>query len=356
MELRSLGFDEHFSAAFESFAHASLMPGRVLLQYNHIYTVATERGEVRAQCAGRLLHDAKRHELPVTGDWVALRKAEDGFALIDAVLPRRSSFGRKAAGRVPQQQVIAANIDTAFLLIGLDNDFSPRRAERYLAAAWESAAAPVLVLNKLDLCPDADALIAAIQHIAAGAPLHAVSALRGEGVDALETYCHPGMTIALLGSSGVGKSTLINRLLGRDALPTQGVRGGDGRGRHTTTRRELVFLPGGAMVIDTPGLRELQLWDADEGVQATFDEIETLARDCRFRDCRHQDEPGCAVRAAVASGQLDEARLSNLHKLQKELAWLERRQDQSAASAEKKRWKTIHRAVNRLHRDSPKYR
>ncbi len=355
MELRSLGFDEHFSAVFESFASAGITPGRVLVQYNHIYTVATENGDIRAQCSGKLLHDAKRHELPVTGDWAALRKVVDGFALIDAVLPRRSSFGRKAAGCAAQEQVIAANIDIAFLLVGLDNDFSPRRAERYLAAAWESGAAPVLVLNKLDLCADPAELIEEIRRVAPGAPLHAISALRGDGVDALALYAKAGTTIALLGSSGVGKSTLINRLLGNDVLATGPVRAQDGRGRHTTTRRELLFLSGGAMVIDTPGLRELQLWDADEGVQMTFDEIETLARDCRFRDCRHHEEPGCAVRAAVSRGELDEARLFNLHKLQKELAWLERRQDQGAASAEKKRWKTIHRAANRLHRDSPKH-
>ncbi len=356
MELRSLGFDGHFTRAFETLARAGMTPGRVLLQYNHIYTVATENGEVRAQCAGRLRHDAQRHELPVTGDWVVLRGVADGFALIDAVLPRRSSFGRKAAGRATREQVIAANIDTAFLVVGLDNDFSPRRAERYLAAAWESGAAPVLVLNKLDLCAEPAAPMAEIGRVAAGAPLHATSALRGDGMNALAAYCSPGKTIALLGSSGVGKSTLINRLLGDDVLPTKSVRAQDSRGRHTTTRRELLFLPGGAMVIDTPGLRELQLWDANEGVHTTFDEVETLARDCRFRDCRHRDEPGCAVRAAVARGELDAARLANLHKLQNELAWLERRQDQGAALAEKKRWKAIHRAANRLQRDSPKHR
>ncbi len=364
MELRSLGFDQYFAQLFQPYAASGLAPARVLLQFNHIYTVATMDGECHAQCAGKLRHAAKAHELPVTGDWVALRSdvcdtpaphPGGGVSLIDAMLPRRSSFSRKAAGRATREQVIAANIDTALLLVGLDNDFSARRVERYLAAAWESGAAPVVVLNKVDLCADPAARIAEVASVAAGTPLHAISALRGDGVEEFSVCLQLGRTAALLGSSGVGKTTLINRLLGSNTLPTQPVRAHDSRGRHTTTRRELLFLPSGAMVIDTPGLRELQLWD-DEGVHLTFDEIETLARACRFRDCRHQDEPGCAVREAVERGDLDPARLANLHKLQDELAWLERRQDQSAALAEKQRWKTIHRAANRFNRESPKRR
>jgi ribosome biogenesis GTPase len=349
MELRALGWDEHFAETFAHYARG-LQPGRVALQYNHIYTVITENGEVRAQCSGKLRHAAQAHELPVTGDWVALQSAGgDGIALIHAVLPRRSGFSRQAAGRATHQQVLAANIDTVFLMVGLDNDFSPRRVERYLAATWESGASPVVVLNKADLCRDAAARTADIERVAGDVPLHTISALYGDGVEELERYCVPGQTIALLGSSGVGKSTLINRLLGADTQPTQPVRAHDSRGRHTTTRRELMFLPGGAMVMDTPGLRELQLWNGDEGVQVTFDEIETLARGCRFRDCRHQDEPGCAVRGAV-----DPARLASWHKLQKEIDWLDQRQDKAAELEEKRRWKAIHKAANRFQRESPK--
>jgi ribosome biogenesis GTPase len=357
MELALLGWNQEFAAAFQSYACAGMRPGRILEQFNHIYTAATESGEVRARVSGRLRHHAELSDLPVTGDWVALlMPAGGGEALIQAVLPRQSKFSRRAVGRAAREQVVAANPDTVFLVAGLDNDFSPRRIERYLAAAWNSGATPVVVLNKSDLCPDASARIGAVEGVALGVAIHAVSALRGDGLEALAVYCVPGRTVALLGSSGVGKSTLINRLLGNERLATQSVRERDGRGRHTTTRRELLFLPGGGMVIDTPGMRELQLWDDDEGVQTTFDEIENLARDCRFRDCRHGDEPGCAVREAVQTGQLSPERLANLHKLQRELSWLERQEDPWTELAEKRRWKTIHKAAKRFMNDSPKHK
>ena len=355
MQLAMLGWDETFSAAFAPYSCAGLSAGRVLLQYNHIYTVGTGSGEVRAQVSGRLRHETSPEELPAAGDWVALRLPQgDGEALIQGVLPRRSKFSRQAAGRATREQVVAANIDTVLLLVGMDNDFSPRRVERYLAAAWDSGAAPVVVLNKMDLCADAAGRVAAVEEVAVGVPVHAISALRGDGLEDIAAYCRPRRTVALLGSSGVGKSTLINALLGSDRLATAAVRAGDGRGRHTTTRRELIFLPGGGMVIDTPGMRELQLWEADEGVHRTFDEIETLAPGCRFRDCRHRDEPGCAVRAAVEAGELAPDRLASLHKLQKELAWFDRQRDQLAAIEEKRRWKAIHKSANRFYRDSKK--
>jgi ribosome biogenesis GTPase len=367
MQLALLGWDERFSAAFAGYSESGLTAGRVILQHSHIYAVATEAGEIRAQVSGHLRHEtASADGLPAVGDWVALRlHSGDGLALIQAVLPRRSKFSRKSAGRTTREQVVAANIDTVFLLVGMDNDFSPRRVERYLAAAWESGAAPVVMLNKLDLCADPAALIDAIEEVAPGVPVHAISALRGDGLESVAAYCLPGRTAALLGSSGVGKSTLINTLMGTDLLPTAAVREQDGRGRHTTTCRELIFVPKrrildggpesgeyGGMLIDTPGMRELQLWEADEGVQITFDEIETLARGCRFRDCQHQHEPGCAVRAAVEAGELAPDRLASLHKLQKELAWFDRQHDQLAALEEKRRWKNIHKAAKWFHRDT----
>ena len=353
MQLALLGWDEQSSAEFTAYSRAGLTAGRVVIQHNHIYTVATEAAELQAQISGRLQHSStSTDELPAVGDWVALRRSQgEGNALIQAVLPRRSKFSRKAAGRGTREQVVAANADTVFLLVGLDNDFSPRRVERYLVAAWESGASPVVILNKLDLCLDAPARIAAIEQVARSVPVHAVSALCGLNLEAVAAYCAPRRTVAFLGSSGVGKSTIINRLLGRDALATAAVRPTDGRGRHTTTHRELMLLPGGGLVIDTPGMRELQLWDADEGVQLTFDEIETLAAGCRFRDCTHHDEPDCAVRAAVETGALAADRLHAMHKLQKEIAWFDRRHDQLAANEEKRRWKTIHKSAQRLYRE-----
>lgn len=349
MTLEELGWTQREAELFQPFASRGFTPGRVAVGYGATFRVYLEAAETLAQVSGRLRHDAKaRRDLPAVGDWVALRWTPPARASIHAVLPRRSLFSRKAAGRETAEQILAANVDTAFLVAGLDRDFNLRRLERYLSMTRESGAAPVVVLNKADLADDPAMRVHEVQAIAGGAPVHAVSSKLGHGLAALVPYLQSGRTVALLGSSGVGKSTLINQLLGEERQVTAEVRESDDRGRHTTTYRELVRLPGGALLIDTPGMRELQLWDADEGVHETFDDITRLAGDCHFADCRHDTEPRCAVKAAVSEGRLPAERLASFHKLQAELAALAARQDVAARQAQKTKLKAIHKAIRRL--------
>jgi ribosome biogenesis GTPase len=262
---------------------------------------------------------------------------------VHALLPRRSCFVRKEAGARTEAQVLAANVDVAFLMAGLDRDYNLRRLERYLILAWDSGADPVIVLNKADLCAEVAARVAQVEGIACGAPAYPVSARAGTGLEPLRGHLGPGRTGVVLGSSGVGKSTLINRLAGRPLQAVGALRAGDGKGRHTTTHRELVLLPGGGMLIDSPGMREIQLWVDEDGLKDIFGEIEDLARGCRFRDCRHEQEPGCAVREALRDGRLEEERLVSYQKMQRELRHLAARQDEKARLQEKERGKRLSR-------------
>jgi ribosome biogenesis GTPase / thiamine phosphate phosphatase len=325
--LRALGWGEPFESAFATFAEEGMTPARVGVEHRNRYVVMDGEEDLDARLSGRMRMQLQQTgDRPVVGDWVALRRADKGACTIQARLPRKSQFSRKVAGRAAEEQVMAANIDTVFLATALTDEVNPRRIERYLLLAWESGAKPVMLLTKSDLVKKSKPARAAVQKAAPGVPVHVVSGRTGAGLNALDKYLQPGTTIAVLGASGVGKSTLINGLLGEERLRTAPLRA-DGSGRHTTTHRELVRLPAGALVIDTPGLRELQLWEADVGLQEAFTDIEELAAHCRFKDCAHVSEPDCAVRLAVETGELPAERLDSYHGLKGELAHIEEKHD-----------------------------
>ena len=361
IDLTELGWDAQWAELFARHAPADAIPARVAIEFNHIYRVMTTDGELQAQMAGRLRHQAAgRHELAAVGDWVAVRRLSgEHSGVIEAVLPRRSKFSRKAAGELTEEQVVASNIDTVFIVMGLDRDYNLRRLERYLLTSYESGARPVVLLSKADLAEDVAGRVAEAQAAAPGVPVHATVAVRRtlpSGTiaepDVAVVYQHLGVgrTGALLGSSGAGKSTLINALLGTPVLKTAAVRASDSRGRHTTRHRQLIVLPGRGLLIDTPGMRELQLWDVAEASKETFEDIEALAASCHFTDCRHTDEPRCAVKAAVAEGQLAAARLASYVKLQDELRDLDARRDVRSRIEEKRRGKIMGRAIKQVYK------
>lgn len=337
--IEAYGWSDALRRQFESCAAHGLVPGRVIVQQRGLYRIVTHDGELAATLAGRFALDAVDGDYPVAGDWVAAAaRARDGSATIHHLLPRTSAFVRRASGPGGGRQTVAANVDLALLVSSLNADFSPRRIERYLATTYSSGASPAIVLTKADLCDDIDARVAAIEAIAFGVPVHAISAVSGSGMDNVRRLLAPAKTAVLLGSSGVGKSTLVNALAGRELMLTREIREDDARGRHTTTHRELVLLPSGALVLDTPGMRELGLWDSADGVSVTFADIEELARSCQFNDCAHDSEPGCAVRGAIEDGTLPPDRLASFLKLRRELAFLERKEDHRAREEHRKLW------------------
>jgi ribosome biogenesis GTPase len=349
--LDSYGWDDSFSQAFVEHEARGLSPARVVSEFKKMYRVVTALGEMMAEISGRVRHEANDgSSLPVVGDWVAIRtRPESDRATIHVVLPRRSSFSRRAPGTRVAPQVVAANLDLVFVVMGLDGDFNLRRLERYLTIAREGRISPVVVLNKADLTAEAAKRRDAVAAIASDVPVHVVSAETGAGLDELESHLLPGTTVGLLGSSGVGKSTLTNRLAGSSVQRTNAVRARDDRGRHTTSRRDLIVLPSRALLVDTPGMRELQLWSADEGLDQAFDDVRSLAATCRFSDCRHQGEPDCAVASAVEEGRLDSGRFRSFLALKREAEAIERKRDISARLAEKARCKAIHKSL-RNHR------
>lgn len=349
MNLLTVGLTENIKNDFHALKQSEdMIIGRVALEHKHMYRVWTEHGDLLCEVSGKFSFDAQcREDYPAVGDWVILKaRVEEGKGTIYSVLPRFSKFSRKAAGRTSEEQIVAANVDTVFLVNSLNEDLNLRRIERYLLLTWESGANPVIVLSKADLCENIDEKLAEVESIAfGGVPVIPISSETKNGLEQLEAYLQPGKTIALLGSSGVGKSTLTNRLLGDEKQLVQEIRIEDGKGRHTTTHRELIQLPNGSVLIDTPGMRELQLWESSDGLSETFSDIDELADTCRFRDCRHKDEPGCAVLRAIDEGTLASDRLVSYIKLQKELSYIERKADKRAQSEEKKQWKNINKQI-----------
>jgi len=348
VDLTTFGWNEFFEANFKSYAGQGFTCGRVALEHKDLFRVYTQYGEVFAEISGKLRHEAtSRRDLPAVGDWVVIRaRPQGGRVMIHAVLPRRTTFARKIAGSRTEEQIVGTNVDTVFLFTSLNQDFSLRRIERYLLIAWESGAKPVIILSKSDLCDEVAGPMDEMQAVARGVPIHAISVVTGNGLQEIAQYFKRGQTVALLGSSGVGKSTLINHLTGVDLLKVQTVRDGDDRGRHTTTHRELILLPAGGLVLDTPGMRELQLFDGDESLQLVFDDIEALAARCYFSDCRHEDEPRCVVREALVAGTIDSERYQSYEKLQKELKYVARRKDKLLEIGERKKWKKLSRLAS----------
>lgn len=341
MDINSLGWSDEFRAELEAANLPGPEPARVSRHHRTAYHVIGASGEKTAQVIGRLMHLAEESsDLPVVGDWVLTTPMDEKSVLIHRVLPRQACLSRNvtaSTGRT-EEQILAANVDLAFLVSGLDNNFNLRRIERYLTGLARTGVRPIIVLNKADLCPEVEKRRQETSAIVGDTPLHIVSAQANTGVAELGRYFTGGKTGVFLGSSGVGKSSLINRLLGEDRLATGEVRADDSRGRHTTTHRELLLVPGGGVVIDTPGLRELALWSDSASVETVFEDIETLAAGCRFRDCTHGDEPGCAIRAALESGELDPKRWASYRKLQAELAGHRKRMDAKARRQQDKEW------------------
>lgn len=352
MNLNKLGWSEHFNEGFEAYLDRGYIAGRVVAAYMHIYKASTEYGVLTVEVSGKLRFAASAsQDYPAIGDWVVISPRIDEMAgTIHGILPRRSKFSRTASDGTGGEQIIAANIDTVFIVNSLNSNFNLRRIERYLTLAWESGANPVIVLSKADLCSDVEEKYNQVKEIAFGVPIHVVSSVSKEGLEELDKYLIEGKTVVLLGSSGVGKSTLVNELMGEQVQKVQDISRIEDKGRHTTTSRELITLKSGAMLIDTPGMRELQLWEGENGIGEVFNDIERIAEGCRFKDCTHEDEPDCAVKQAINDGLLDSARLVNYNRMQLEVKRFENKQARIKRMNEKKDKKSLKKNGVRIKR------
>ncbi|MBN8569709.1 MAG: ribosome small subunit-dependent GTPase A [Ignavibacteria bacterium] len=351
MNLKKLGYNSFFEAYFNEYASAGQIPGRIAIQNLSNFTVYTELGELLGEVSGKFRFEvengtAEVNGFPAVGDWVLLRPfPAEGKAIIDKILPRKNKFSRKEAGEKTVEQIVAANIDIVFIVNALNHDFNLRRLERYLTTVMDNEIRPVIILSKADLADDLDARLEEVRDVVGVIPIHAISVKENFGLEELGQYFVNNNTVAVLGSSGVGKSTLINTLAGEEKFFVQEVSDFSNKGKHTTTHREMIILDNGGLIIDTPGMRELQLWEGGEGVAETFDDLEELSLQCKFSDCLHKDEPGCAIRAAINMGEVDETRLKSYLKLMKEVKYLESKQNVKTAIENKKKWKQVHKSL-----------
>jgi len=350
MGLTRLGWNAGRDAQFAPYLAKGFIPARVAVEDKHFYRVWTADAELTAQVTGKFIHES-RHDhsvLPKVGDWVAIKLVpNEEKAAVQAVLPRTTQITRKTSGRNTSAQILATNIETVFLVAAADPTFNTARLERMLVMGRESGARPVVILNKIDLCDDLETRLAEATQAAGDALVLAVCALTGRGMIKLSAQIKKGDTVAFIGTSGVGKSSLINRLYGEDLMPTVEVRTQDAKGRHTTSWREMIFLPEGGVVIDTPGMREFHLWGASEGTKETFPEIEALAAGCHFRDCTHTKEKDCAVLAALAAGTLSHERHESFVKLQREISYLREAEKQAGWQTRRKSDRVAHRVFNK---------
>lgn len=340
---------ENMDTIIEELKADNYVQGRVTLEHKRMYRVMTAEGEWLSVCSGAFQHAAnERRDYPAVGDWVIVEKMPgEERGIIHAILPRTSLFSRKSAGSTISEQIIAVNIDIVFLVMSMNHDFNARRLERYLVAAYDSGATPVVVLTKMDVSEDPDYYLEMARAIAFGTDVFPVSNTTGEGIEQITELLKNGKTAALLGSSGVGKSSLVNSICGDGKMAVQGIREDDAKGRHTTTHRELVKIPTGGVLIDTPGMREFQLWNESESLDSGFKDIEELSAACKFGDCRHESEPGCAIQNALETGELSAERYGNYIKLQKEIAFLDRKMDRQAQAAERDKWKKITKGMRK---------